>query len=98
MKPYRFHRKADAEFISAVEYYASKSPALGQRFYLAIHDLIADVRSGPTRFRMIMPPCRRHFQMPFPHALIYVDRPDEIFIIAVSPFKRDPGHWRSRLE
>lgn len=47
VKPYRFHRQADAEFIAAIEYYTSKSPALGQRFYLAIHDLIADVRTSP---------------------------------------------------
>jgi hypothetical protein len=45
-----------------------------------------------------MPACQRHFRLPFPHALIYVNRSDEIFIIAVSPFKRAPGHWRELLE
>ena len=98
MKPYRFHPAADAEVTEAAAYYAAKSPDLGQRFYVAILELIDEARAQPTLFRFIMPPCRRHFRLPFPHALIYVDRPDEIFIIAVSPFKRDPGHWRDRLE
>jgi toxin ParE1/3/4 len=98
VKPYRFHRAAEAEFIAAAEYYAGKSPNLGLRFYVAIHELIEEVRTRPTLFRVIMPPCQRHFRLPFPHALIYVDRPEEIFIIAVSPFKRDPGYWRERLE
>ncbi len=97
MKPYRFHRHAEAEFVAAAEYYAGKSPELGLRFYVAIHELIEEVRTRPTLFRVILPPCQRHFRLPFPHALVYVDRPDEIFIIAVSPFKRAPGYWRKRL-
>lgn len=44
------------------------------------------------------PTCLRVIRLPFPHALIYVDRPDEVFIVAVSPFKRDPGYWRDRLD
>lgn len=98
MKPYRFHRNAEAEFIASAEYYAAKSPDLGLRFYLAMHELIEEIRSAPTRYRLILPPCRRHFRLPFPHAIIYVDRLEEVFIIAVSPFKRDPGYWRDRLE
>jgi toxin ParE1/3/4 len=98
VKPYRFHPAADAEFAAAAAYYAQKSPNVGLRFYVAMHELIEEVRTQPTLFRFIMPPCQRHFRLPFPHAVIYVDRSDEIFIVAVSPFKRDPGYWRDRLE
>ena len=63
-----------------------------------MHELIDEIRTSPTRYRMILPPCRRHFWLPFPHAIIYVDRPDEVFIVAVSPFKRDPGYWWERLD
>ena len=48
MKPYRFHREAEAEFLEAVRHYSEK-------------------------------------------------RSDCIFIVAVSPFKREPGYWRERL-
>lgn len=98
MKPYRFHRNAEVEFVASAEYYAGKSPELGLRFYVTIHELIDEIRTAPARYRMIQPPCRRHFRLPFPHALIYVERPEEILIVAVSPFKRDPGYWRDRLD
>lgn len=98
MKAYRFHPAADAEFAEAAAYYAEKSPDLGQRFYFAIHGLIDDVRTQPTLFRYIMPPCQRHFRLPFPYAVIYINRPDEVFIVALSPFKREPGYWRDRLK
>jgi hypothetical protein len=46
---------------------------------------------------MILPPARRHFRLPFPYAVIYIERPDYVWILAVSPFKREPGYWRERL-
>ncbi len=56
MKPYRFHRAAEAEFLEAVRHYADKSPDLGFRFYCAIQELIDEVRAAPQQFRAILPP------------------------------------------
>ena len=97
MKPYRFHRHADTEFAEAAQHYAAISPALGQRFYITIHELLDEICAAPTLYRMILPPARRHFRLPFPYAVIYLDRPDHVWVIAVSPFKREPGYWRERL-
>ena len=98
MKPYRFHRHADAEFAEAARHYAEVSPELGQRFYRHIHELLTEICAGPTRFRAFMPPARRHFRLPFPYAVIYIDQPDHVWVIALSPFKRSPGFWRERLD
>ena len=97
MKPYRFHRQADAEFTAAAQHYAQINPELGQRFYITIHELLDEICDAPTRYRMILPPARRHFRLPFPYAVIYLDRPDYVWVLAVSPFKREPGYWRERL-
>jgi hypothetical protein len=97
VKPYRFHRQADAEFAEAAAHYAAISPELGQRFYVTITELLDEICTAPTRYRMILPPARRHFRLPFPYAVIYLDRPDYVWIIAVSPFKREPGYWHERL-
>lgn len=48
MKPYRFHRQADEEFTAAAQYYAAISPALGQRFYITIHELLDEICASPT--------------------------------------------------
>ena len=40
---------------------------------------------------------RRAFPGKFKFSIIYLTRPDEVVVIAVAPFKRKPGYWRSRV-
>ncbi len=97
MKPFRFHREALAEAKVAAEHYAAINPQLGQRFYDAVDRLVREVCTQPTLYRLFDPPARRHFHRPFPHAVIYIDRPDHVWIVAVAPFKQRPGYWKDRL-
>ena len=96
MKPFTFHPEARAEFREAGEYYASVSPALGQRFYYVIDALIADACRTHGVFRVIRAPARRHFTREFPYGIIYVERPGDIWILAVRHLHRQPGHWVHR--
>jgi hypothetical protein len=98
VKPFRFHRKADAEFSDAAGYYANINPELGRRFCEAIHEIISEICAAPARYRTILAPVRRHFHAHFPYAVLYIDRPDGVWIVSVSAFKRDPNHWRERLD
>lgn len=98
MKPYRFHRHADAEFAAAALHYATVSPELGQRVYRSIHALLAEICAAPTQSRTFMPPARQHFRLPFPYAVVYIDKPDHVWVIAISPFRRSPGYWSKRIE
>ena len=97
MKPYRFHREADAEFTAALRHYVGVSPELGARFYDEVEAAIADACAHPRRFRAIDPPVRRRLLPSFPYALLYTDEPDRVWINAVAPLKRDPDYWRHRL-
>lgn len=97
MKPFRFHRLAEQELLAAARHYTEINPRLGRRFYLSMLDLVQEIRTHPKRFREILPPARRHFRAPFPYAVIYIDLPEEVLILAVSGFKRAPGHWQDRL-
>jgi toxin ParE1/3/4 len=97
VKAYRFHREALAEAKAAAAHYAAISPRLGQRFYDAIDQLVREVRTNPTLYRVFDPPARRHFRRPFPYALIYLDQPDRVWIVAVAPFKMKPGYWKERV-
>jgi putative heme iron utilization protein len=98
VKSLRFHREADADYARAAQHYAEISPELGQRFYRAIEELLTEIRTAPTLFRTILDPARRHFRKPFPYAVVYIDKPEYVWVIAVSPFKREPGHWHKRLQ
>lgn len=97
MKPHNFHPEADEEYAEAAAYYANISPELGGRFYDEMERVIAEACRAPGLFRRIDADVRRHLADVFPFAIIYLDEPDEIWIVAVMPLRRDPGYWRHRL-
>ncbi|MBI2498109.1 MAG: hypothetical protein HYV75_09465 [Opitutae bacterium] len=52
----------------------------------------------PTLFRMFDPPARRHFGPRFPYAVVYIDLPDRVWVVAVMHFKQQPGYWSERVK
>lgn len=96
MKLHIFHPAADAEYTEAATYYASIDPELGGRFYDEIERLIREVRKQPERFWMFDPPARRHLSTVFPYSVVYLDKPDRIWIVAIMHGKQRPGYWLAR--
>jgi len=39
---------------------------------------------------------RRYFPGRFPFSIVYLERRDEIYVLALAPFARKPGYWRGR--
>lgn len=97
MKPLRFHRAAALEIRTAGEHYAAINPGLGLQFYEAMDALIREIRTQPRLFRMFDPPVRRHFGPQFPYAVVYLDLPDRVWIVAVMHLKQRPAYWAKRL-
>ena len=97
MKPPAFHPEAKIELAEAARHYASILPELGRRFHNEIARLISEAGQMPATFRFIRKPARRHFTREFPFAIIYVERPDDLWILAVMHFHRAPGYWQHRL-
>jgi hypothetical protein len=94
----RFHPEAALEFKNAAARYAAARSDLGQGFYRHVEELILEIESDPTLFRIYRPPeARRHFRRPFPYAVVYVVRPDHIWVLAVAHFKQPPSYWMHRL-
>lgn len=93
----RFHPAAKEEWFESLRYYEDIDPELGVRFYREIERLIREVCANPQRFRKFDPPARRHFSRNFPYAVIYLDKPDDVWIVAVMHLKRRPGYWKPRL-
>jgi hypothetical protein len=54
-------------------------------------------RSGSLLFLNFDPPARRHFSRDFPYAIIFMEKPEHVWIVAVMHMKRRPGYWRGRL-
>jgi plasmid stabilization system protein ParE len=97
VKPYAFHPKANEEYTHAARFYADIDPELGGRFYDQIERLILDIRRQPQLYPLFDSPVRRHFDSVFPFAILYVDQPGQVLVVAVMHMKRRPGYWRERL-
>ena len=97
MKPWFFEEGAEADFAEALDFYREESDALAGRLYDEIHRLVSDVCAAPRLYRIVASPVRRHLSEVFPYAVLYVEKPDLIVILAVAHFKRRPGYWRDRL-
>jgi hypothetical protein len=97
LKARAFHRVAQREYTSAAKYYAKASPELGVRFYDEIDRLGLEIRQDPQRYPVFDSPVRRHFSTVFPCAVLYVDQPDRVLIVAGMDMRRSSGYWRNRL-
>ena len=95
---YLLHPEADSELAEAVDYYTQIEPRLGIRFYQEMERLLLAVCADPGRFHKFDPPARRYFSAEFPYAVIYLEKPDHVWIVAVMHMKRQPGYWKSRLD
>ena len=91
------HPAADEEFAAAVRYYADISPELGVRFYREMERLLHEACTTPERFWEFDPPVRRHLSRDFPYAVIFIVKPEHIWIVAIMHLHRHPGYWRQRL-
>jgi hypothetical protein len=97
VKPYLFHPEADEEYVQAVQYYADIALELGGHFYDEMEQLIREACAAPEHFRKFDPPACRHFSRDFPYAIIFMEKPGHVWIVAVMHMKRRPGYWRGRL-
>ena len=91
------HPEADEEFAAAVRYYSEISPDLGVRFYREMERLLREVCAHPERFWKFDPPARRHLSGDFPYAVVFLEKPEHIWVVVVMNLKRRPGYWRGRL-
>ena len=97
MKPHAFHPAAAEEYAEAAQYYADIRPELGGRFYDEVERAIGEIRQQPERFRFFDPPAQRHLCRVFPYAVIFLNEPDRVWIVAVMHGARRPGYWHERL-
>jgi toxin ParE1/3/4 len=98
VKRHIFHPDASEEYTVAVQFYRGIDPHLGQRFFDEMERVISQIRQQPEWYWKFDPPARRHSSPDFPYAVIYLDQPDRIWIVAVMHMQRMPGYWRTRLD
>jgi toxin ParE1/3/4 len=86
------------EVIEAVDWYAERSTIAAT--YLEEEQARAEheVARSPQTWGRYLHDTRRYRLSGFPYALVYVERPESIVVIAVAHLRRRPGYWRRRLD
>tara|TARA_B100001105_G_scaffold16898_2_gene12304 strand:- start:950 stop:1282 length:333 start_codon:yes stop_codon:yes gene_type:complete len=85
------------EFLHEVAYFTSVSPLVGRRFAEAVQKaeaLAAEFADAGLPYKF---GTRRVFPGKFKFSIMYLSQDDQIVILAIAPFRRTPGYWRSRV-
>jgi toxin ParE1/3/4 len=97
VKPIQFHPVAQAEFHAAEDYYEERVEGLGSDFADEVRSALKVIQSGPHRWPIRTQNTRSYFIHRFPFAVIYLDLPDTIWVVAIAHLHRRPGYWKRRL-
>ena len=96
MRKIRYHDEARLELIHEVGYYSAINRQLGERFDQAIQAAVARAAEHPNHGAPFHGGTRRVLAKTFPFSIVYESRDDEIIVLAIAPFSRNPSYWRER--
>lgn len=82
---------------SAYAWYEEQQMGLGERFLLAIADVVSKIQAHPRRFGRVRGDVRAGLARDFPFVIYYRLEETRIVIIAVLHGRRDPQEWMRRV-
>ena len=97
MKPHEFDPEAELELLAAADFLEAREHGLGTRFLLAVHRAIERLKYDPASRPKVLSDVRRQPVEDFRFDVLYLDEPDQIWIVAVVHYSRRTGYWRKRL-
>ncbi len=94
--------EAEDELAAALDWYDEQEPGLGAALLAETDAVLNGLRRGALRGTGVPSvraelSVRRVLLARFPYAVVFVDREDEVYVIAFAHQRRRPGYWRHRL-
>ncbi len=101
-KPLRFAREARQELLEAARWYEQQLPGLREEFLASVDEAIERITLAGSHLGSVPQVdaalgIKRVFMRRFPYALVFVELPTRIRILAVAHQRRRPMYWRARL-
>lgn len=96
-KPYRVHPLAWEDVDAADAWYFERSPEASDGLIVEISEGLEAICEAPQRWPKYLHGTRRFLLHRFPFAIVFVDEPDMVNVIAVAHHKRLPGYWKKRV-
>jgi toxin ParE1/3/4 len=81
---------------AAVDWYAERAPDVATAFAAELAHGVEVVARTPGTWPQHIRGTQRYRLRGFPFALVYLNRPDTVIIVAVAHERRRPGYWRFR--
>jgi plasmid stabilization system protein ParE len=85
---------ADADAISARDWYRQQSVPSGHRFADELATSIASIADNPEKYPVVYRGVRRAMTSRFPYAVYFVVAQDRITILRILHQARDPREWK----
>ncbi|MBU6432936.1 MAG: type II toxin-antitoxin system RelE/ParE family toxin [Nitrospirae bacterium] len=103
MKPVGLSPEAVVELTQAASWYETRQPGLAIRFLQEIEQARQAIQSRPLSFPRLANiaddlTVRRALLPRFPYALVFLELPTEIHVLAVAHAKRHPDYWLNRVQ
>jgi toxin ParE1/3/4 len=98
-KVVKLHPEAQTELQNSVSFYRERGgERLVSQFKQRVAEGIAAIADDPDRYRPDpeLRGARKVRLKQFPFSLIYIHRPDYVWIVAVAHGSRRPGYWKER--
>ena len=89
--------EAQQEIDSAFAYYEARRTDLGARFIAAVADGYDMIEAYPRAWPRVRRKARWYVLKTFPYAIVYVNQPHGIVVVAVSHLSRGRGYWTHRV-
>jgi toxin ParE1/3/4 len=97
MKPVAYHRLAASELIGSAKFYERRIPSLGEAFLCAVEAALAKIQRNPKLAKRNERGIRSLRIKRFPFRVIFLEREDRIFVVAVAHLSRRPNYWERRV-
>ena len=101
-KVVRLEPDAEDELDAAATWYERQRPGLGHDFIDEIGRCLTRVTEAPGSFSLLPSfpqglEVRRAAVNRFPYAVLFLDQPKVVRVLAIAHQRRKPGYWRGRL-
>ncbi len=100
MKRITLHPEAEGELRASERFYENRGgPELALDFVKWVREGLHLLGTDPQRFPFLAacPKARKCRLARFPFSIYYVERSEDIWVLAVAHAKRRPGYWVERL-
>ncbi|MEI6231708.1 MAG: type II toxin-antitoxin system RelE/ParE family toxin [Planctomycetota bacterium] len=98
MKSLSRHQKVRTDLVSSATWYNREQPGVGQRFIDEVQFTYEKIRERPTSWPSRGKGIRYCPVKDFPFNVVYTERPNTIWIVAVAHRSRRPDYWQMRLK